>query len=243
MTNLTVFDFNAQGIRFENRDGQTWVSLTDMAKASGKLVADWSRLKSTIEYLEALKSNVGIPIISNSVGGGVTNDGTWAIDEVAIEFAGWCSVEFKIWVNRQIKTLMSTGKVELAPLSTADMLIQMALAYKEHEQRLSAIELENIQLKAQLAAQSELIEVVSMESEANTSELERFRNGHGYWYSIIGYASKHGIKDISVQRAATLGRKASAMCKQRGLVPQKISDPRFGNVNTYPDILLDELDW
>lgn len=117
MSSLTVLDFKAQGIRFENRDGQVWVSLTDMAKASGKLVGHWNALKSTSEYLQALQESIVIPIdqiiYSNESEGSNETRGTWAIDEVAIEFAGWCSVEFKIWANRQIKTLLSTGKVEL----------------------------------------------------------------------------------------------------------------------------------
>ena len=43
MTDLTFLAFNQNNIRFEKRNGLTWVSLTDMAKASGKLVADFMR--------------------------------------------------------------------------------------------------------------------------------------------------------------------------------------------------------
>ena len=40
----------------------------------------------------------GIGTITETKIGGVSSKlGTWAIEEVAIEFAGWCSVQFKIW--------------------------------------------------------------------------------------------------------------------------------------------------
>jgi hypothetical protein len=166
MTNLTVFDFNAQGIRFENRDGQIWACLTDMAKASGKLVADYLRLKSTNEFTCKLETIMGIPVISRQMGEEASITGTWAVEEVVLDFATWCSIDFRIWTLQQIKTLMATGKVELGEklkfnLDIAQLILnEMRL----HEQRLSAIELENMQLKAQLAAlaaQSELIQVVA----------------------------------------------------------------------------------
>ena len=36
-------------------------------------------------------------ITETLIGGVPSKQGTWAIEEVAIEFAGWCSVQFKIW--------------------------------------------------------------------------------------------------------------------------------------------------
>ena len=113
MTNLTILDFQSSNIRFENRDGRVWVSLTDMAKASGKLLGNWNQLNSTKEFLYALESDIGYPISETIKGGVPSKQGTWAIEEVAIEFAGWCSVQFKIWTLRQIKTLMSQGYVAL----------------------------------------------------------------------------------------------------------------------------------
>jgi hypothetical protein len=110
---LSVLDFNNNGIRFQERNGQLWVSLTDMAKASGKLVADWNRLTTTKEYLHELESVMGIPITETTQGGIPENQGSWAVKQVALKFAAWCSVRFEIWVYQQIETLLSTGKVEL----------------------------------------------------------------------------------------------------------------------------------
>jgi len=76
-------------LTFENRDGRVWVSLTDMAKASGKKVNDWSRLSSTTEFLTEFEGITGIPVIESKVGNVAESErGTWAIEEVALEFAG-----------------------------------------------------------------------------------------------------------------------------------------------------------
>ena len=113
MSTITLLDFQSSNIRFETRDGRVWVSLTDMAKASGKLLGDWNRLNSTKEFLYALESHMGFPIWETMKGGVPSKKGTWAIEKVAIEFAGWCSVHFKIWMLEQIETLLTQGYVAL----------------------------------------------------------------------------------------------------------------------------------
>ena len=54
--------------------------------------------------------------ITETVQGGTPEmQGIWAIEEVAIDFAAWCSVGFRIWVSQQIRTLMTEGTVSIAP--------------------------------------------------------------------------------------------------------------------------------
>ena len=115
MNSLTVFDFNSNNIRFENRNGRVWVCLTDMAKASGKKVSHWNQLDSTKAYISYAESVAAITAIESRVGGNIPENqrGTWAIEEVAIKFAEWCSVEFEWWVKTQIKTLMKECTVSL----------------------------------------------------------------------------------------------------------------------------------
>ncbi|GIW59534.1 MAG: hypothetical protein KatS3mg087_0600 [Patescibacteria group bacterium] len=121
------------------------------------------------------------------------------------------------------------------PQSTADMLLMYAQAFKEHEERLFTIEKENKMLKQQ-------IETIDIETQANAAELERFKNGHGYWYSIAGWCKNHGYK-YSLSEMGLYGRQASAMCRSRGIIPQSINDPRFGTVGAYPDSVLMEINW
>ena len=114
---LTVLDFGGKNIRFERRGDRVWANLTDMAKATAKLVGNWMRLDGTAEYLVKLESIIQIRIIDSKIGGaGIPKNerGTWAIEEVAIKFAMWCNVDFEIWVTQQIRTLMKEGTVAIA---------------------------------------------------------------------------------------------------------------------------------
>jgi hypothetical protein len=60
-----------------------------MAKATGKKVNDYTRLSSTIDFLEEMEVITGIPAMVSNPGGAVETTGTWAIEEVAIDFAAW----------------------------------------------------------------------------------------------------------------------------------------------------------
>jgi hypothetical protein len=84
------------------------------------------------------ESVIGIPITETVQGGQPTLQGTWAIEEVALEFAGWCSVKFKIWMLQQIKTLVTTGTVSLPQvvqpkLTSRQVAVETAKAVAEIE--------------------------------------------------------------------------------------------------------------
>jgi len=74
--------FNDRLIRIRQSD--RYVSATDMAQTCGKQFADWNRLKSTNEYLQAFHLATGIPVaelveihMGVEVGGRPENQGTW----------------------------------------------------------------------------------------------------------------------------------------------------------------------
>lgn len=54
-----------------------------------------------------------IHIMVSNVGGIPELTGTWAIEEVAIDFAAWCNTSFRIWIAQQIRTLMTEGTVAI----------------------------------------------------------------------------------------------------------------------------------
>ena len=88
MSNL-IKNWNDRAIRIRS---DRYVSLTDMAQASGKLFGHWNNLKSTKSYLQALESVIGIAItdlVQVSQGGDPQNQGTWGQPKVAIRFAQW----------------------------------------------------------------------------------------------------------------------------------------------------------
>jgi DNA-damage-inducible protein D len=135
---------------------------------------------------------------------------------------------------------VKTREAELAPKSSAEMLVAYAQMFLEQERRQLAIEAAQ-KIQAEEIAQLKLInETQDLEISANTQELDRFKNGHGYWFSIAGWCAKLGVKK-SLNELNALGRQASALCRMREINPEKVSDPRWGTVGCYPDSVLMEL--
>ena len=60
-------------------------------------------------------------------------------------------------------------------------------------------------------------------------------------YTIIGYANLTGIRGVSRDAAARLGRKASAMFRKQGYHIGKEYDAKYGIVNTYHVDVLQEV--
>ena len=150
MSNLSIFDFQSHNIRFDTRNGIVWVNLTDMAKASGKLIGDWNRLKSTTEFLNAFTQSMGFSIDqvldSNESTGSNLERGTWAIKQIAIKFAAWCSVDFEIWMVNQIDTLITHGSVSLIPKSALQLAREQVSLLEQIEANEHTIALQDQQL-------------------------------------------------------------------------------------------------
>ena len=90
MTNIVSHDYNGFAIS-QKQNG--YVSLTDMATASGKQVGHYLALDSTKEYFEALARNINCSSKSLIIvvkGGGKDQQGTWAHFKVFKHFERWC---------------------------------------------------------------------------------------------------------------------------------------------------------
>jgi len=124
MTNL-IKSWNDRAIRIRS---DRYVSLTDMAQASGKNLGHWLENKATHSYLDVMSNRIGIPTMAQNQGfqalieirkgGDVSNSGTWGHPKISIRFAQWCSDEFAVWVDEQIDELMTTGSVAIAQPKT-----------------------------------------------------------------------------------------------------------------------------
>lgn len=107
---IVPFDYQGQSVTF-NADG--WINATVAAAQFGKEPAQWLRLDSTKEYIERLsermeKSNVGKSHITlvTTRRGNTANSGTWLHPKLAVKFARWLSVDFEIWCDEQIDSLV-----------------------------------------------------------------------------------------------------------------------------------------
>lgn len=137
MTNIVTHDYN--GFAICQREVNGYVSLTDMAKATGKQVHDYLRLDSTTEYLEAFSVDTGIPVsaLVKVFKGGNTTQGTWAHPEIAMDFAKWCNVHFRVWANRTLVKVFNPNldqdstKAKLKAVNAEILQFKLAIAERK----------------------------------------------------------------------------------------------------------------
>lgn len=192
MNELIQQTFQGQTITFKSDEGVVFVNATEMAKPFGKLVADWTRLSSTKNYLEELSSVMGNPIsqllTSKKGNTGEYVQGTWMHEDVAMEFARWLSPKFAIWCNQRIKELLSTGRTAIVPEFTIPQTYAEAL-------RLAAEQQEQIEAKnALIAKQTEELEAqeeVIAESQPKLAYYEKAMSADGL-YTTTQIAKEFG---------------------------------------------------
>jgi hypothetical protein len=106
------------------------------------------------------------------------------------------------------------------------------------QRALIAVMVDNAVIKAKQSEQ-DAIQAAHGESikriEAKQSAIE---NGASF-FTVIGYGAFRGIK-FTLTDAAALGRRASALSKAKGIAIDKVRDPRFGEVNSYHESMLEQ---
>ena len=91
-----------------NEEG--YVNLGQLCATQGCKFQDWTRLKSSNDYLYALADITGIPVfelIHTKRG----NSGSWGHPLVAIEVARWISAKFGVWCNIHIGNLVQSSEI------------------------------------------------------------------------------------------------------------------------------------
>lgn len=107
----TIFSYNGNDITFKTENGITYVNATEMAKPFKKRPNDYLSLSSVNELINAITRKYGnadfqpVTIIRGTV-----NPGTWMCEDLALDFAQWLSVDFRLWCLDRIKELLTTGK-------------------------------------------------------------------------------------------------------------------------------------
>lgn len=91
------------------------VNATEMAKAFGKEVDNFLRLESTKKFIFCLLKRENSKIIPSDVRGYLTEEdivigkkrgGTYMHRKLALEFASWLDVDFKVWIIDTIDDLL-----------------------------------------------------------------------------------------------------------------------------------------
>lgn len=110
-----------------------FVNLTEMAKSHDKKLNRYLSRPQTRSYISALSKSFGrsqeelIEISTGRVlGQGDNTVPTWAHPEIAIDFASWVNVHFRVWANHVLRQVLNEGAY-VAPAITIDQ----SLAFME----------------------------------------------------------------------------------------------------------------
>jgi prophage antirepressor-like protein len=122
---LQVFEFEGKRITFDFGDGNEMVNATEIAKAFGKRLPDFTRLKQTKEFIKELETLINTTVVADVqqrkkaikvIQGGNRKDlqGTWYEQRLALKLAAWLNPKFELWIYGKIRELLSTGQVTMS---------------------------------------------------------------------------------------------------------------------------------
>lgn len=149
--NTEIFNYNGNEITFQLGNGDVMVNATQMAKPFGKLPKDYLKTQSSKELIQALATskNVEAKILLKVVKGQSSyhNQGTWMHEDLAIDFAQWLNVEFRLWCNDRIKEIIKHGFTATPNtlenlINNPDLVIQLATNLKNERAEKERLQLE-----------------------------------------------------------------------------------------------------
>lgn len=204
MNNSVIYSYKGSEISFMSGDN-VLINATQMAKPFGKRPNDYLVLPSTNQLISAITRKSGIAenqLVITERGG--LNPGTWMHEDVAIDFAQWLSVDFRLWVNDRIKELLKTG---VATVSNDDEAI--AYAMQVLSKRLEVAKAEKERLQAENQLQSEQLRLAAPKVKYVDEVLQ----------SSQTYTSTQVAKELSMREAEQLHKALKSkgiMFKQSG---------------------------
>lgn len=159
--------------------GITYVSATEMAKPFGKRPNDYLSLPSTNELIRAItrKSGIAENQLVVTMRGGL-NPATWLHEDVALDFAQWLSVDFRLWCLDRLKELLTHGITATQPtigaiIDDPDNAIKLLTALKreraEKERLAEQNRLANEQIKQVLPKAQYYDQVLQSDSLITTN--------------------------------------------------------------------------
>lgn len=214
MSSLSKFNFNSQELRTSGTPDGPLFCLADVCNILD--LGNPSKTSYRVDSDYITTSNI------------VTSNGT--VEMLFVNEAGLYEViftsrkpeakAFKKWVFSEVlPSIRRTGGYQQKELSPLDILKQQVQLMEAQEQRLSQVE----------------TSVTRVEKE-----MGRALSPYNDYYTALAYLNLIDYQDANIEAAKELGRKASRLCRFEGISPCRVSDPRFGAVNSYPIDILDK---
>ncbi len=140
----------------------------------------------------------------------------YRLTPLAFEFmvARRCKPVFEIYH----KVFHAAVNVAKTPVTSGQMFMEVAKQFLELENRLFAVE------SSQQRLEDRVNEALPRDS----------------YLTILGFCSKYHVQ-LSAKERQDFGKDAGKLCRQRGLLVDRVPDKRYGTVGAYPEEILLEL--
>lgn len=109
---LTLIPHKVAESIVDQRTSDGYINATAMCKAADRMFAHYLENKQTKGFLEALESDIGIPIsglVQTVKGGSPQLQGSWVHPQVAINLATWLSPKFAVQVSKWVEAVHRNG--------------------------------------------------------------------------------------------------------------------------------------
>ncbi len=140
MQNLITKNYLGNNISFKLVNGHVYADANKMAEGFGgnKKLENWKISENTKRYIFVLSKNPkfqGIELTQSERG---TNGGTWIHEKLILNFARYLNVEFELWCDEQITTLLREGEVKIkSPVSDEAKKKRLEIMEKNANVRMS----------------------------------------------------------------------------------------------------------
>jgi len=185
-------------------------------------LAVWARWsKSNIEENEFFLQHIDWVGFNIMLNGNETKDYM-----ISLDFAKHISMQARTQKSHEMRNYFIECEKQLKDLKPALSNLSPQLQF------LIKLEQEQNEIKATLDLQAEQLKSV----EHKLSQTDCSNN----YYAITGFANLHGI-NVDDKTANKAGRKASKLCRERGIKIGDCGSTKFGKIGAYPEEILHEV--
>lgn len=162
---IIIKEYSGNSIEFKMINGHIYANANQMANGFGGRVKldNWKRSENTKRYIEALekslRENYDTKLILVNQGGKAKEQGTWIHEKLVLNFARYLNVEFELWCDEQIATLLREGMVTIDKKQNLLLSIIQSSTEVERAVALNKYELEYVKpLEANLEKTTKTLE-------------------------------------------------------------------------------------
>jgi len=175
-------------------------------------------LTDVTSALRGLEDDEKGPLIMRTLGGDQTMNAVTESGLYALVFKSRKpeAKAFRKWVTSEVlPAVRKTGSYQQPGPSSLDMAELVCKALREQEKQLE--------------------EIRALAIQANS-----YNSSNTGFFTVRAYANVHGFR-LSLSEAKGIGKKAASICRRDGITVSHARDELFGEVNSYPVEVLEEV--